>query len=63
MPKVLPNSYLVKAKKLLNSGFFMAGNGNFCITIKELSQIIEFIEKNDFDSIRKLYLKLEEERL
>lgn len=41
----------------------MAGCGNFDITAKELSLILEYIENNDFKSIVKLYKTLQEERL
>lgn len=56
-------NYLTKAKKLLDSGFWMAGLGHFDITIKELAQILEWVEKNKFKPISDLYNKLEKERL
>ena len=55
--------YITKAKKLLNAGFWMAGFGCFDITVEELSQILEYLENNDFKSIAKLYKMLESERL
>lgn len=55
--------YITKAKKLLNAGFWMAGFGCFDITVEELSQILEYLENNDFKSIAKLYKTLERERL
>lgn len=56
-------NYLTKAKKLLDSGFWMAGLGHFDITIEELAQVLEWVEKNKFKSISDLYNKLEKERL
>lgn len=55
--------YITKAKKLLNAGFWMAGFGCFDITVEELSQILEYLENNDFKSIAKLYKILARERL
>jgi len=55
--------YITKAKKLLNAGFWMAGFGCFNITVEELSQILKYLENNDFESIAKLYKILERERL
>ena len=57
------NRYLIKAKKLKECGFWMAGIGNFDITDEELAQILEWIEKDDFFSIEKMYLDLEKKRL
>jgi hypothetical protein len=56
-------TYLTKAKKLLKSGFWMAGTGNFDITVNELAKILELVEKNDFVRLKNLYEKLEKERL
>lgn len=55
--------YLEKAKKLKESGFWLAGYGNFDITDEELAQIIKLIEKDDFQSIKDLYNRLEKIRL
>ena len=55
--------YITKAKKLLRTGFWIAGNGHFDITVRELSQILEYIENNDFEAIAKLYKILLKERL
>jgi hypothetical protein len=57
------NKYLSKAKKLNRCGFFVAGCGCFDVTQAELSKIIEWIEKDDFKSIKKLYDLLSKERL
>lgn len=56
-------TYQEKAKKLLESGFWVAGYGHFDITTNELANILEYIEKEDFTSINDLYRKLESERL
>jgi len=55
--------YITKAKKLLNAGFYIVGFGYFNITVEEVSQILEYLENNDFKSITELYQRLEKERL
>lgn len=55
--------YIKKAKKLKASGFWMAGYGNFDITTEELAQVLKWIEEDDFDSIRLLYMMLQKQRL
>lgn len=56
-------TYLEKAKKLNESGFWVAGFGNFDITLEELALILKYLDNNDFESISSLYKKLERERL
>lgn len=55
--------YITKAKKLNEAGFWMAGYGHFDITTEELGNILEMIEKENFEGIRILYENLERERL
>jgi len=55
--------YKTKAKQLISAGFWVAGVGNFDITIDELAYILECIEKEDFKFIRELHKKLSRSRL
>ena len=59
----MENKYLIKAKKLIKANFCMVGYGFFDITREELALILEYIEKDDFTSIKNLYKKLEKLRL
>jgi len=56
-------TYKTKAKRFNECGFRIYGLGNFDISNDEMALIFELIEKNDFKSLSKLYLKLEEEKL
>jgi len=55
--------YLEKARNLHEAGFFVSGYGNFDISVKELAEILELLEKEDFKGIAKLYKLLSKERL
>jgi len=56
-------SYKTKAKKFSKCNFRIYGLGNFDTYDKDVALIFKLVEKNDFDSLYKLYLKLEKERL
>jgi len=55
--------YIEKAKNLNTSGFCVVGYGYFDITNSELAQILQYVEKDNFHLIKKLYERLEKERL
>ncbi len=48
-------TYKTKAKKLLKSGFFICGSGNFDLTLEETAYLLGLIEKEDFKETRRLY--------
>lgn len=59
----MSKKYLLKAKKLNASGFWMAGYGNFDITLEELAIVLQLVEENKFKELREFYEKLQRQRL
>lgn len=55
--------YTDRAKNLLKAGFWVAGLGHFDISENELAMILEFLDKDDFENIHKLYDEWSKERL
>jgi len=55
--------YKTKAKKLIKSGFWVAGYGHFDITIDELAIVLELVEKEDFKTLEVFYNELSNTKL
>jgi hypothetical protein len=56
-------TYRNKARRMLECGFWMAGQGHFSLSEGEMAIILRLIEEVKFRELKKMYNELAEERL
>ncbi len=56
-------NYKIKAKKLLLAGFNLYGTGNFDLTIDEIANVLELLDKKEWKELKDYYSYLSKYKL